>query len=192
MMKLSQQIMNTTINIPLSKKKLTWIIMTSIFFIMFSIFMFLKAEWIGDNNEAVKIISKYGGLAGIFFFIFTMLHAIKKNKSENAGFSITSQGFYDNSNAAKLGLISWKDIVGFKEWTFEGTKSLVVLVDNPKEYIELETSFMVRKMLQANHTGFGSPIVISAVALTVSYDELKEYVIDAYVNYNETIINKIK
>jgi hypothetical protein len=183
--------MNTTINIPLSKNKLTWIIIASIFFIMFCTFMFLKADWIGENNAGIKIISKYGGIVGVFFFIFTMLQAIKKRKDENVGFSITSQGFYDNSSAAKLGLISWKDIIGFKEWTFEGTKSLVVLVDNPKEYIELETSFIVRKMLQANHTGCGSPIVISATALTISYEQLKEYVIDAYVNHNETIINHI-
>jgi hypothetical protein len=184
--------MVSTINIPLSKNKLIWIIIASIFFMVFCTFMFLKANWIGENDEALKTISKYGGMAGVLFFIFTLLLAIKKRKEEKVGFSITSQGFYDNSSAAKLGLISWKDIIGFKEWTFEGTKSLVVLVNNPKEYIELETSFIVRKILQANHIGCESPIIISATVLTISYEVLKEHVIDGYVNYNETIINHVK
>jgi hypothetical protein len=128
--------MDTAINIPLSKNKLTWIIIASIFFIMFCTFMFLKADWIGENNAAVKVISKYGGMAGVLFFIFTLLQAIKKIKSNTTGLSITSEGFYDNSNAANFGLIKWKDVTGFREWTFEGTKCLVVLVDNPKEYID--------------------------------------------------------
>jgi hypothetical protein len=184
--------MNTTINIPLSKNKLTWIIIASIFFIVLCSFMFLKADWIGEHNEVIKIISKYGGIAGVLFFIFTLLQAIIKRKDEKAGFSITSQGFYDNSNAATLGLISWKDIIGFKEWTFEGTKSLVVLVDNPKDYIELEKSFITKKMLQANHKGCGSPIVVSATSLTISYEQLKEYVIDGYANYHEKLVNSKK
>jgi hypothetical protein len=184
--------MDTAINIPFSKNKLTWIIIASIFFIMFCTFMFVKADWIGENNEVIKVISTYGGIAGVLFFIFTLLQAIKKRKDEKAGFTITSQGFYDNSNAAKLGLISWKDIIGFKEWTFEGTKSLVVLVDNPKEYIELETSFIMKKMLQANHKGYGSPIVISATSLAITYEQLKEYLIDGYANYHEKIISHKK
>jgi hypothetical protein len=46
-------------------------------------------------------------------------------------------------------------------------------------------------MLQANHKGCGSPIVISASSLAITYEQLKEYVIDGYANYHEkTIIYK--
>lgn len=177
--------MDTAINIPLSKNKLTWVITASIFFIMLCSFMVLKADWIGEDNEAVKIIAKYGGIAGVLFFVFTMLQAIKKRKDETMGFSITGEGFYDNSNAANLGLIRWKDITGFREWTFEGTKSLVILVDNPKEYIETTTNFIIKKMLQANHKGCGSPIVVSATSLSITYEKLKDYIIEGYTKYNE-------
>jgi hypothetical protein len=181
--------MNTTINIPLSKNKLTWIIIGSIVFISISAFMFLKADWIGEDNPAIKIISKYGGMVGVLFFIFTLLQAIKKIKTDSVGLSITMEGFFDNSNAANLGLISWKDIIGFREWTFEGTKSLIVLVDNPNQYIDMTTNFITKKMLQANHKGCGSPIVVSATSLSISYDQLKEYIIDGYANYHKKIIN---
>jgi arginine exporter protein ArgO len=181
--------MATEINIPLSKNKLTWIITASIFFIMLCSFMVLKADWIGEDNKAVKVISKYGGIAGVLFFTFTMLQAIKKRKGERIGFSITGEGFYDNSNAANLGLIRWQDIKGFREWTFEGTKCLVVLVDNPKEYIETATGFIIKKMLQANHKGCGSPIVISATSLSITYEKLKDSIIEGYAKFNETKIS---
>ena len=181
--------MNASINIPLSKNKLTWIIIASIFFIAFCFFMVLKANWIGDNNEAVKTISKYGGVAGTMFFIYTLLLAIKKRKDEKVGFCIMNEGFYDNSNSTNLGLIRWKDIKGFKEWNFEGTKSLVVLVDNPKDYIQMTTNFIAKKMLQANHKGCGSPIVVSATSLAITYEHLKAAILEGYTKYGEININ---
>jgi hypothetical protein len=101
------------------------------------------------------------------------------------GLSITSMGIYDNSSGVNLGLLKWEDIKSFKEYdNRKGTKSLVVLVHNPQDYINRANGFWAKKLLQANYKLAGTPIFLSAVSLSISYEKLKEYVLEGFEKYN--------
>ncbi len=175
--------MNTVINIPLSKRKLIWVITGSILFILLCAFMLLKASWISDSTFKAAFI-KFAGAAGIIFFGIILHYGFKKIKDTNFGLSITSEGFIDNSSGISLGLVKWKDIVGFKELNYQGTKNLIVLVKNPEEYVAKSNGFFSKKMIQANNKMFGSPVAMAATSLTINYGQLKEYILTGFSKYS--------
>jgi hypothetical protein len=177
--------MDTTINIPLSKGKLYWIIIASAIFIILGIFMLFKGGDMMGDEIGKKYIVQLGGILVVPLCCFTFYYAVKKLKHTQDGLSITNIGIYDNSSGVNLGLLKWEDIKNFKEYdNRRGTKSLVVLVHNPQDYINRANGFWAKKLLQANYKLAGTPIFLSAVSLSISYEKLKEYVLEGFEKYN--------
>jgi hypothetical protein len=179
--------MNTTINIPLSKSKLRRSIIASAVFILVGIFMFFK----GGEMMADRIVKKYiveiAGALLVPLCCWTLYYSIKKLKDEQDGLSITDLGIYDNCSGTNIGLIKWDDVTGLKEWdNRKGTKSIAVVVQNPNEYINKANSFWQKNLMKANCKLSGTPIFISAVSLSVSYEKLKEYILTGYETYRKT------
>lgn len=170
------------ISIPLSKRKLKWIMAGSAAFILLSVLLLAKADIFMDT-EFKKIVSKIAGAAGILFFSIALYYSFKKMQSKKPGLIITNEGLIDNSSGISIGLVLWKDVTGFKEFTSNGTKNLIIGVNNPEQYIEKADSFVTKKMLQANNKLFKSPIAIAAVSLIINYEELKRLIIEGYQNY---------
>ena len=168
--------------IPLSKLKIKWMIVGSISLILLSILLFETADTFMSTDFS-KTVSEVAGIAGILFFSLALFYAFKKLKSNDPGLIITKLGFIDNSSGISAGLVEWRDVTGFKEFTTENTKNLVVLVSNPDEYIQRADSFVAKKMMQANNKIFKSPVAIAAVSLTINYEELKALIINGYENY---------
>jgi hypothetical protein len=183
--------MDRIINIPLSKSKLYRIVVISLIFIVLGIGMFTKAGDIMNDNTVKKYIVQIAGILVVLLCCFTLYYALKKLKNLEEGLSITDMGIYDNSSGINLGLLKWEDIKSFKEYdNRKGTKSLVVLVHNPQDYINRVNGFWAKKLLQANYKLAGTPIFISAVSLSINYEKLKEYVLEGFEKYNGKIIVK--
>jgi hypothetical protein len=184
--------MNTTINIPLSKNKLRRSIIISAVFILLGIFMFFKGGKMMGDKIVKKCIVEIAGALLVPLCCWTLYYSVKKLKDEQDGLNITDLGIYDNCSGANLGLIKWEDITGFKEYENRGTKSIFILVDNPDQYISKANSFLTKKILQANYKMGGTPIAVSAVSLSVSYEQLKEYILTGDETYRKkiTVSNK--
>jgi hypothetical protein len=177
--------MEATINIPLSKIKLYRMIVISIIFIVIGIFMFTKGGNLMGDEITKKYIVQIGGILAILFCCLTLYYALKKIKNLQNGLSITQMGIYDNSSGVNIGLIKWEDIIGFKEWdNRRGTKSLAVIVSNPKDYIGKASNFWQKNLMKANYKLGGTPIFIAAVSLNINYEKLKQYIVEGFEKYN--------
>jgi hypothetical protein len=178
--------MSTTINIPLSKSKIRRSIIISAVFIVLGLFMIFKGGEMMGNKIVKKYIVIAAGVLVVPLCCWTLYYGIKKLKDEQDGLSITDLGIYDNCSGANLGLIKWEDVTGFREFDNRGTKSIFILIGNPDEYISKANSFFTKKILQANCKMGGTPIAVSAVSLSVSYEKLKEYIATGYETYRKT------
>jgi hypothetical protein len=171
--------MEKIINIALSKKKLIKNIFLSIVIIMLCIFFYFSSNWLFKSK--IEIITfKIIGSIGILYFSITLFFYIQKMKDKKFGLTLNEIGFIDNTSATSVGLIKWEDIIGFKEFTFETTKNLIVLVINNEVYLKKATNIFSKKMLQANCKGFGSPIAIAATSLSINYEEMTKIIFSQY------------
>ncbi len=152
--------METSIKIPLSKKKLNRMIIISVIFIILGIFMLVKGgDMMGDNTFKRYFVLVAGALV-IPLCCWTLYFSVKKIKNLETGLCITDLGIYDNSSGIDIGLIKWEDITGLKEWdNRNGTKSIAVVVQNPKDYISKANGFWMKNLMRANYKMAGTPLL---------------------------------
>jgi hypothetical protein len=125
------------------------------------------------RSPAVLYVS---GIASVCFFGACLLYGLYKITDTKVGLRLDSEGIHDNSNAASLGHIRWKDITGIRIVQVQSTKMLVISTSNDDEYINNASNFFVKHLAKLNKKWYGSPIVIPSVALTIDFDSLKHLV----------------
>jgi hypothetical protein len=171
--------MNQTdsIEIPLSKVKLTKLLLASIVFSIIGLWIAISKPDISNaflNNDVIKNIVAYGsmlmGLFGIYFFT-------KKLFDKRPGIVIDAQGITDNAGAMSVGLILWNDISDIKERIiqvslFSKQSFVVIILKHPETYISKQTNAIKRKIMSSNLNGYGSPINITSNGLKIKHNEL--------------------
>ena len=80
-----------------------------------------------------KVTQIFIGIMGILFFGFAAIVFFIKIFDKKPGLIIDSTGIIDNPNRISARHIRWENITGIK--SFKG-KSVVIVIDNPNEYIE--------------------------------------------------------
>jgi hypothetical protein len=160
------------IEIPLSKKKMTWGLIISIIFIGAGIWMIFSPP---EKNHLLFGNSTFlfvAGLTSVLFFGLTAIVIVKKIPDNKAGLIINDEGIFDNSNGVSTGLVLWTDIKEIKVAQVMSQKFLMFIVNNPQDYIDRQTNTLKKKGMQMNLNFYGSPISISANALTTNFDNL--------------------
>jgi hypothetical protein len=168
---------NNSIEISLSKTKLTKLLIFSILFLLAGLWIIIANPQNSNpffNSTAVKTVASYGalimGIFGIYFFT-------KKLMDKKPGLVLSDQGIVDNTSAFNFGLIPWVDIAAIYESSIQtGIASkqyfLTIALEDPEKYIARETNFLKRKLLIANSKNYGSPIHISTNGLKTNHQDL--------------------
>lgn len=181
---------NNSIEISLSKTKLTKLLIFSILFVVGGLWMIVTNPQTSNpvfNNPLLKTIASYGalimGLLGIYFFT-------KKLMDKKPGLVLSDQGIVDNTSAFNFGLIPWVDIAAIYERSIQtGIASkqyfLTIAVKDPEKYIDRETNFLKRKLLIANSKSYGSPIHISTNGLKTTPKYLLQLVNEYFEKYKQ-------
>jgi hypothetical protein len=123
------------------------------------------------HNPAMVFIV---GCVTILFFGFVGFSYLQKLMKNEPALIISTEGITDNSSGVSAGFIPWSDIIAVKEQVVANQRFLNLIVKNPQEYIDKQTSAFKRKIMQKNHDLFGTGIGISVNALKISYKELKQ------------------
>ena len=126
----------------------------------------------GGLNVAEIAVLYVAGIASVCFFGMVLLYGLYKITDSKIGLRLDSDGFYDNSNAASLGLIRWQDITGVETVQVQRTKMLVISISNDEKYINNGSNFFVKFLAKLNKKWYGSPVVIPATALKTDFDSL--------------------
>jgi hypothetical protein len=160
--------------IPLSKTKNLKLVFISALFVLIGICMF------NADDDSIRRNSRYNdplfvhgvGLALVVFFGVCGAYGVRKLFDPKPGLIFTNAGIYDNSSGIAVGLIPWSEIVGVELYEYKDQKMLVVKLTDPAKYIETGNPFR-RFWNRATVAMCGSPVVISPIALTISFEELR-------------------
>lgn len=162
------------IEIQLSKKKIVFLLIGAIVFVVLGLLFVLNAESFsrGGPVRNPAIISGVGW-AGILFFGLIAGYGATKMFDKNAGLRIDDAGITDNSNATSTGLIAWEDITAIRIVKVVSTSILLIDVKNPEAYVARAKNTFNRKLLQANLDNYGTPISITSTSLKIGFQELE-------------------
>lgn len=179
--------MTTTekIEIPLNKRKLAMLLIGSIAFVAIGFWFVISPPQINNplfSNQAVLTIA---GIASILFFSLCGFIGFKKLREDKAGLIINESGITDNASGVSAGHIPWSDIKEIKITQVFNQKFLMILVNNPNEYISRQTSAIKRKGMKMNYKNYNSPISIPATTLKCNFDELNN-ILQAQLNKYKT------
>lgn len=163
-----------------STGKLVKLLFFSILFLIVSLWILVYQPTVRNvivNNfiikNAVSILGLFMGLFGIYF-------TTKKLFDKKPAVVIDTIGILDNSSAVSLGRILWEDIVAISEKTFANQKFIIIYLKNPEDYISKETNVIKRNMIKMNLKQSGSPVSISVNGLKISFNELKNILIQKF------------
>lgn len=178
--------MNKSIEIPLSKNKLTLQIIGSLAFVIGGIWLFTQANDFQDmpiQFLANPIVIKTVGIISILFFGATGIYGLQKTFDNKMVLIIDENGITDNTNATSIGLIEWADIMDIKTYQVMSTKSLLIKVNNPEKYIVRSKNRIQTNIMKTNMKMVGTPLSITATTLHYKFDDLEKIVQSEFQKY---------
>ncbi|MFD2588920.1 MULTISPECIES: STM3941 family protein [Flavobacteriaceae] len=167
------------VDVPLSKAKMTLIILGCLLFVALGVFMLFNAEEMQTRKFSPLWIMGFGGIA-VLFFGGICISVIKKMFDKKPGLSIAENGIWDNSSGVSVGLIEWADVLGIRKVNSSGTRFLLIDVNNPEEYINNAKGAIKRQAMKANNKKYGTPVSISANGLSIKFTALEELILEAF------------
>jgi hypothetical protein len=161
------------IEIPLSRLKLVKLLVFGLLFVAAGYYLFsADPAWIEqqrrfNNPTFVHAI----GLAGLLMGVLGSAAVFAKAFSKRPGLVIDGNGITDMSSLTAHGYIPWTEIRGFSERIVGGQRLVFVLLRDPDQFI---SGFgpLRRFLLRANTRLGPSPVALSNVALTISFEGL--------------------
>jgi hypothetical protein len=171
--------------IAFNKKKLVKLIIGALLLTAGALWMLISQPQTSNavfNNPLVKNGAAILGLllGPVGFYI-----VIKKWRDKKPGLIIDDTGITDNSSGVSAGLIPWKDINEIRETKIFRQQFLMLIVQNPEEYINRQPNGLKRKGMESNYKHFGSPISISVNALDCKFYELKNMLQKRLADFRE-------
>ena len=158
--------------IPLSKKKLTLIVIGSIIFVVLGILVVMNPEkYISIVMRSPTIIFIVG-VASILFFGLCFVFLVKKLADNSPGLIISKEGILDNSSGVSAGQILWTDIENISVTEIHRQKLILLQIKNPQAFIDKQKSWFKRKLMVMNFKMYGTPVSITSNGLKISSDEL--------------------
>lgn len=165
---------DTQIEIPLSKNKMVVSLLGTICFVGFGFWFLINPSKINKSIFGHPILIFVVGLVSILFFGLVAITIIKKFSNNKVGLIINQEGIIDNSSGVSAGIVLWIDIDEIKTAQVMNQKFLMIIVKNPRLYIDRENNIIKRKGMQMNLSSYGSPISISTNSLKINFDDLQE------------------
>ncbi|QLG45065.1 STM3941 family protein [Costertonia aggregata] len=172
------------IEVPLSKAKMSFIILGCLLFVALGVFMLLNAEEMQTRKFSPIWIIGFGGVAAVFFGGICIA-VIKKIFDKKPGLKIDEKGIWDNSSGVSAGLVEWVDIVGFRKISVSGTRFLLIDVHNPEKYLGNVKGALKRQAMKANLRKYGTPISISSNGLSIRFKNLEELMVRSFETYQK-------
>ena len=177
------------IEIPLSKKKISLLLIGGIVFVISGILFLITPDTfispIFRNHQIIRIV----GIVAILFFGSIGLTLSRKLFDKTIGLTIDENGITDNTNASSVGLIDWRDIIEIKTKQVMSTKFLLIFTNNPDKYLDRVNGFK-RKLLIGNMKMSGTPISITSNTLKYNFEELDRLIKNRFLEQKEKMPNR--
>jgi hypothetical protein len=165
--------LDNKISIPISKTKLTLMLIGSLIFATLGTVYIKDPEVLMSPMFRSKELIFIVGIACTLFFGLASFYLFKKLFDNRPGLIISADGILDNSNATPVGLIEWNDIVNTGTIKIHRQRIILIKVKNAEKYINRQKNKRTRNVLTANNNFFGTPITITANGLKIDFETLE-------------------
>lgn len=159
------------IEIPLSKRKASLLLIVPLILLISSPFSFLWPEWFGSSMpndlEKTRFLGIAGGIVGLSLSIFI----IRKWLTGKAGFIIDKSGITDVSSTTYTDLVEWEDITKVEGKKVGPLKFIILHTDKPEKYLN-KAKKIARREMGKSLSFHGSPLLIVSSRLKIKYDDL--------------------
>lgn len=177
------------IEIPISKKKISLLLIGAIVFVISGFFFIIIPEtfitfWI-RNPQTIRIV----GIAAVLFFGAASIYGFRKLFDSDNGLIIDDKGIFDNTNASSVGLIDWIDIIEIQTKQIMSTKFLLIFTNNPDKYLDKATGFK-RRLMNGNMKMYGTPLSITSNTLRHNFDDLERLIRDKMIEQKNKMPNR--
>ena len=172
--------MTGRIEIPLSKKKLSLMLIGSIAFVAIGLWFIINPPTISNPIFGNHIYLSVVGISSVLFFGICAIYIIAKLQDKKPGLIIDELGIIDNSSGVASGQILWTDIDSISVIEIYRQKIILLKVTNPQDYLDKQISGFKRKMMSLNFKMYGTPLSIASNGLTTSFEELLSIITDNF------------
>ncbi len=149
--------------------------------IFFSILFILGGIFLIYMGKPLYIII---GVISIAFFGFALLKLIKKGFRKEPALILSKTGILDDSSAVSISYeIPWQDVARIENKSFFSQQFVVVHLKENNKYIDRVDNQKLKKIIETNMKMVGSPVAISANALSVSHEKLYDIIKDNFEKY---------
>jgi len=171
--------MTEQIEIPLSKTKITLLLIGALFFVVIGVLGTLYPEsYVSYRYNSLYI--RLTSIVAVVFFGICLVNIVRKLFDQNIGLTINKDGIIENTGNSTVGLINWEDITEFKTIKIKSTKIIFVYTNQPNKYIARAKNRIQKISMKSNNKTAGTPISINPQALAIKYDELEELLITQF------------
>ncbi len=169
---------STKNKIEMSTGKLLLSLLGTVLFILIGFWLIINSESVALSRNTYQLVPTVGGILGIIFFGICLVNIIRLLFQKNAGLTIDKNGITDNSHSTSVGFIDWNDITGTKRVKIAKTKILLLFTDKPEKYINRAETNRFRRVLEANHKKYGTPISIMSGTLRIKFGDLEKLILE--------------
>lgn len=174
---------STPIQIALSKTKMQFLLLGSIVFVIIGIWFVLNPPQGSSNWFKNETVMRILGALAIVFFGGLAISISRKYNDKKPGLQIDQAGITDNSSAVSAGLIPWDDITAVEIAQVMNQQFLLIIVQNPEDYINQITNPIKKGAVKMNYQSYGTPITITSTALEIDFSELEKVILEQMQNY---------
>ena len=123
------------------------------------------------------------GVTGILTFAGFGIGWIVLLLRPGPGLVVDDTGFDDNSSAVPVGRVLWADVTTMSEQRVFGSPLLMIHVRDPEAYVA-RLGGLTRVVAKANHRWFGTPVILTSVAIRTSFVGLSMLLREGYERFH--------
>lgn len=147
-----------------------------------ALFVVASLAIIAQGSALTLIIGAVGVVTFVGFGIGWMVVLLRAGP----GLVVDDTGFDDTSSITAVGRVLWADVTTASELRISGTSFVVIGVRDPELYLTRMRG-VPRLAAIANNRLFGSPVIIAAVSLKISFASLSTLLAEGLRRYQRTL-----
>lgn len=173
------------LDIPRSKKKLVLLLLGALGFVAAGIWFVTSPPKLNNPALGNPVLMFIVGIASIIFFGASAYFIARKLPGNDPGLTINQKGIFVYSTGMAGQFIPWNDIDSIGVLQMYRQKLITLQVGNPQQYIEKQASTFNRNAMAMNLSMYGTPLIINANDLKISFDVLMKTMQQYHQTYRQ-------
>lgn len=137
------------------------------------------------NLLPFEFIVRLIGIFAFSYFGLVFFFCLKTICTKKIALKITEEGVFDNSNYLGMGFIAWDQVRGISQIQKGSVYMIKIELYDEISFIEKESNYFKKFLLNRQNRKFGSPVIIPMIALSAYVDTLEDQLKKIWNQYKQ-------